>query len=168
MSISFGSASKKPYVGSKEVKEAYVGSQLVYKSGPPIGYGFLGDKNDYFIADWCQLTYKAAIEKQGGIYRIAVSTDGSSPGIIKLTKVEGSKLSFICKAKYPNTKVYAFLYSSTQTSTRVDVSGLVNTANYSLCTVDVPSNIKFIEIKSLTSKTSGISCWIDAVRYEAE
>lgn len=35
MSISFGSASKKPYVGSKEVKEAYVGSTLVYQSVLP-------------------------------------------------------------------------------------------------------------------------------------
>ena len=34
MGISFGSASKKPYVGSKEVQEAYVGSQLVYKGKP--------------------------------------------------------------------------------------------------------------------------------------
>ena len=34
MSISKGGQSLKPYVGGKEVSEAYVGSQLVYKSGP--------------------------------------------------------------------------------------------------------------------------------------
>ena len=38
MGISFGSASKKPYVGSKEVQEAYVGSQLVYRAVPPSVY----------------------------------------------------------------------------------------------------------------------------------
>lgn len=38
MGISLGSSSKKPYVGSKEVKEAYVGSQLVYQSMPDTTY----------------------------------------------------------------------------------------------------------------------------------
>ena len=38
MGISFGSTSKKPYVGSKEVQEAYVGSTLVYQNVPNYEY----------------------------------------------------------------------------------------------------------------------------------
>lgn len=38
MGISFGSVGKKPYVGSKEVQEAYVGNQLVYQSMPDTTY----------------------------------------------------------------------------------------------------------------------------------
>lgn len=49
MSISFGSTGIKPYVGSKEVKEAYVGSQLVYRATPPYLYFFLGRENDYIL-----------------------------------------------------------------------------------------------------------------------
>ena len=49
MGISFGSTGIKPYVGSKEVKEAYVGSQLVYQSVAPIVYKFLGAENTYTI-----------------------------------------------------------------------------------------------------------------------
>ena len=35
MPISIGSTNVKPYVGNKEVKEAYVGSKLIYKSALP-------------------------------------------------------------------------------------------------------------------------------------
>ena len=38
MGISLGSSSKKPYVGSKEVQEAYVGSTLVYQNVPNYEY----------------------------------------------------------------------------------------------------------------------------------
>lgn len=50
MGISFGSASKKPYVGSKEVQEAYVGSQLVYRSTPPFN-GVFFDSSTKFILE---------------------------------------------------------------------------------------------------------------------
>lgn len=49
MSISKGGQSVKPYVESKEVKEAYVGSQLVYRATPPYLYFFLGRENDYIL-----------------------------------------------------------------------------------------------------------------------
>ena len=38
MGISFGSTGIKPYVGSKEVQEAYVGSTLVYQNMPNYEY----------------------------------------------------------------------------------------------------------------------------------
>lgn len=68
MSISKGGQSVKPYVGSKEVKEAYVGSQLVYRAKPP--YVFIGDANDYLLSDLGQLGTGCAITKYNNIYRV--------------------------------------------------------------------------------------------------
>lgn len=75
MSISKGGQSVKPYVGSKEVKEAYVGSQLVYKSGLPYNYYFVGAENDYFINDNVKLMTNTNITKPAGktTYKIASS-----------------------------------------------------------------------------------------------
>lgn len=75
MSISKGGQSVKPYVGSKEVKEAYVGSQLVYKSGLPYNYYFVGAENDYFISDNVKLVINTNITKPAGktTYKIASS-----------------------------------------------------------------------------------------------
>ena len=47
MSISFGSTGIKPYVGSKEVQEAYVGSTLVYSAGPANPIIFQGTEINY-------------------------------------------------------------------------------------------------------------------------
>lgn len=63
MGISFGSAGMKPYVGSKEVTEAYVGSQLVYRARLPYNYMFLGAENDYYKSDNVQLVKQADIAK---------------------------------------------------------------------------------------------------------
>lgn len=86
MGISFGSTGIKPYVGSKEVQEAYVGSQLVYQNTPPFVYAFLGNANDYVIADWCQLTRYAQVEKNSGIYRITIQAGakGGERGTVTL------------------------------------------------------------------------------------
>lgn len=69
MSISKGGQSVKPYVGSNEVKEAYVGSQLVYRATPP--YVFIGDANDYVLSDLGQLGTGCAVTKYNNIYRVA-------------------------------------------------------------------------------------------------
>ena len=68
MSTSKGGQSVKPYVGSKEVKEAYVGSQLVYRATPP--YVFIGDANNYLLSDLGQLGTECAITKYNNIYRV--------------------------------------------------------------------------------------------------
>lgn len=84
MSISKGGQSIKPYVGSKEVKEAYVGSQLVYKSGLPYNYYFLGAENDYFISENLQLGRNAAITKpkDKSVYKIAITYTQEGTSII--------------------------------------------------------------------------------------
>lgn len=50
MAISFGSNGVKPYVGGKEVQEAYVGSQLVYRATPPFN-GVFFDSTTKFILE---------------------------------------------------------------------------------------------------------------------
>lgn len=89
MSISKGGQSVKPYVGSKEVQEAYVGSQLVYKSGLPYNYYFLGAETDYFINDNVKLMANTNITKPAGknTYKIA-SSYITSAGSFQLTNVE--------------------------------------------------------------------------------
>ena len=92
MSISFGSASKKPYVGSKEVQEAYVGSQLVYRATPPAVYKFLGTETDYIIAG--TLTGGAAVAKDQNVFRIALGTQG---GVFICTTEKGMDLKFLTR-----------------------------------------------------------------------
>ena len=83
MGISFGSASKKPYVGNKEVQEAYVGSTLVYSAGPGSNYAFLGTADGYYLARWC--TYEnAVIEQISGIYKMKISGALSNGSLITL------------------------------------------------------------------------------------
>ena len=67
MGISFGSTGIKPYVGGKEVQEAYVGSQLVYSAAPPYNYYFVGGETKYFISPNVVLpNYNATIAKKNG------------------------------------------------------------------------------------------------------
>ena len=84
MGISFGSTSKKPYVGSKEVKEAYVGSQLVYRAKPPYKYYFLGGEESYFI-DNSVISWVGSltnITKYQNKFRIACDTSSGGYGQI--------------------------------------------------------------------------------------
>ena len=83
MGISLGSSSKKPYVGSKEVQEAYVGSTLVYSAGPGSNYAFLGTADGYYLADWC--TYaNTVIKQENGIYKMSLNPTKSGRGQISL------------------------------------------------------------------------------------
>ena len=161
MSISFGSASKKPYVGSKEVKEAYVGGQLVYRSSPPIEYGFLGRENDYVLATWCQLLYNAAVGKEGGIYRIELTNNYDNMGTIYTNEVKGSKLLFTFKKNSQNSRVALRFHPSNKD---LEVTQYFNENNYALCSVDVPAGTKRIRITSFGNY--GITGWLDALRFE--
>ena len=105
MGISFGSKSVKPYVGGKEVKEAYVGSQLVYQATYPYKYAFLGTANNYMLADWCTIGQSVAITKYNEIYRIAlpyVSDPTSAANWVDLTNIDPTlykKLKFTAIAQ---------------------------------------------------------------------
>ena len=81
MSISKGGQSVKPYVGSKEVKEAYVGSQLVYRAIPPYYYYFMGTPNDY-ILNKIELVTNSAVTKTGGYENYVLKMTTTKSGAI--------------------------------------------------------------------------------------
>lgn len=109
MGISFGRKNVKPYVGGKEVTEAYVGSQLVYQATYPYKYGFLGTANNYMIADWCSIGQSVAITKYNDIYRIAlpyVSDPATPASWVDLTNIDPTlykKLKFTAIAQKTNS-----------------------------------------------------------------
>lgn len=88
MSISKGGQSVKPYVGGKEVKEAYVGGQLVYRAVLPYKYFFLGGETDYVLND-CNLILNAAIAKPNyaNTFKIALSPTPSESTYIEVTNL---------------------------------------------------------------------------------
>lgn len=102
MGISFGNTGIKPYVGSKEVQEAYVGSQLVYKSGLPYYYMFLGNENDYFISPNLTFQANASITKPKTVYKLTLTFNASamiktgSFIINNISQFVGWKLKFTC------------------------------------------------------------------------
>lgn len=108
MGISLGSSSKKPYVGSKEVQEAYVGSQLVYQAGPKYVYAFLGTANDYILASWCTLTKYATVQKYNGVYKISIGAGAPSGSItLDITALKHkNKISFDYMSTTSNNSIY--------------------------------------------------------------
>ena len=172
MSINKGGQSLKPYVGGKEVKEAYVGSQLVYRSTPPYVYAFLGGQDDYVLADWCTLSGAgAAIVKEGNNFRIALSSYEAGrlfrTGSISMTKPTnaGNTLSFMVKksTSYGTEMViYKYLSSGAQTIIRT----FTPTTNWQLVSVDV-SNVGDATIIITAEATNYFDkVYFDAIRFE--
>ena len=166
MSISKGGQSVKPYVGSKEVKEAYVGTQKVYSAAPPIYYGFLGAENDYVIADWCQLKQNAAIVKESGVYRIAMS-ETSVPALIALTDIKGPILKFTAKAGPAGGTVGKLIIYYIENGTQKELNTFQVTSSYSLYNLNIPSTATQIIIRA-EARYELIYAYIDAIRFETE
>lgn len=155
MGISFGSASKKPYVGSKEVKEAYVGSQLVYRAVPPYIYKFLGNENDYIIDG--TLALGAAVTKEEGIYRISSGYQGS----FLFYNVAGQALKFLAKFKDRDEKIKI---EGLNAGASPQLVKYVNaTTQFSLIDCGVINGYERIRITHIQSSNN---LWIDAVRFE--
>ena len=166
MSISFGSTGIKPYVGSKEVKEAYVGSQKVYSAAPPVYYGFLGAENDYVIADWCQLTRGAKIEKDQGIYRIELSRAKNDSGCVTLVNPKTRYLKFTAKLITTAVQIsITYIFGNGKKESH-SITGL-NTNNYTLLGYTLPENTTEVQIICGGSfATKGL--YIDDLRFETE
>lgn len=166
MSISKGGQSVKPYVGGKEVQEAYVGSQLVYRAVPPIYYGFLGTETDYDKADWVTLSANyAAIEKDKGIYRIALTSPGY--GKITLNQILGTSIKFTYRSKGASGNESGFVdfYNGSTRLSRQYIK-TKNSDDYFPNSYEVPQNTTKIEIYPATYlKMTG---FIDQLRYENE
>lgn len=174
MGISLGSSSKKPYVGSKEVQEAYVGSQLVYRATPPYVYAFLGGQNDYMLASWCTLSAKGAtIVKEGTNFRIALSAyyetgTGQSP-FGKVTMImpagAGSVLSFMYKMSAGGGSVayVKFIGSNNQTLQQNEIPV---TLSWTLKNLTVPPNTYKIEIIGGRAGSGNRTTYLDEIRFE--
>ena len=165
MSISKGGQSVKPYVGSKEVKEAYVGNQLVYRAVPPYKYYFLGAENDY-ILDNSVITLapqNASITKDGGIYRIALTTTSfGTPGYVRIN-LTNTTFTFIARVQTTNVSptININMYNNNQyiegSSYRVNVA-----SSYALFTVNVPSNVNNVRITHNAGASS--TTYIDDIK----
>lgn len=162
MGISFGSTSVKPYVGSKEVKEAYVGSQLVYRATPPYVYEFLGAENNYYISDKMELTSGAAIQKILGIYRLACA----SAAQFWIRERAGSKIAFQAYYTAPSgTAGLTMTQYANNSSIKQETIRIAPTSDFTLYSVDLlpeTTQIKF----NVTSIASGYSVYLDAIRFE--
>lgn len=174
MGISFGSKSVKPYVGGKEVQEAYVGNQLVYSSKPPYNYAFLGGENRYFLADWVSLTEHVAgfpdtctIVRDDGIFRITSGAGQYGSFVIK--DVPNKTLKFIARVAGLGTVVSAFrvYYTAADPSyttpswTQLQNFNVNSSTEYALFTVNIPANARQVAITSGNSQT-----WFDSIRFE--
>lgn len=141
MPISIGSTNVKPYVGGKEVKEAYVGSQLVYSAAPPYNYYFVGEENKYFISPNVVLPpNNATIAKKNGTgnYMIAISKEYNR---IKLNNVSGFlgwKLKFTASTNGVGERIYADLGLSDRYNT-VELGSINGTEKTITMTVEAVS-----------------------------
>lgn len=171
MPISIGSTNAKPYVGDKEVKEAYVGSQLVYKSGLPYNYYFLGGENDYFISENLQLGSNATIAKpkDKSVYKIAITytQDGTSIiGYVNLINVEqfiGWNLKFTYSGVQNSTLYIRVIYIDTSGKQIKYEDIKIQGTSENLYTRAVPANCGQIKISA--GSQFGYR-YIDNIRFE--
>ena len=169
MSISKGGQSVKPYVGGKEVKEAYVGSQKVYSAAPPVYYGFLGAENDYMKADWCQLTRSTAIAKDVGIYRMVMKQSVEDfSGIITIREIHGSVLKFMGKTYQNITTAILIEWVVNGQAKNTNITSYFNKTNYSLYTFSVPAGTTKITIYAGSRYADSIAFYVDNLRFENE
>lgn len=169
MGISFGSTGIKPYVGSKEVQEAYVGSQLVYQSGPPYYYAFLGGETSYYLANWVNLNgglsgYSAscAIVKDGVVWKI---TNGS--GVYASLRFNENPHKII---KFTAKKAGLGTVSSAITLVGQPLGGGTDTTlktfnmtgnQYGQYSFTIPSNYTLTHMAF-----SSAQVWLDEIRFE--
>lgn len=174
MSISKGGQSVKPYVGSKEVKEAYVGNQLVYRATPPYVYAFLGGTNDYILASWCTLSSSgAAIVKEDNNFRIALSsyynpaTDTSRYGEVAMIMPDdaGSALSFMYKMGVSGGRPTVYIKFSDKNGQQIKLEQLSVAGSWTLKNLTVPPNTYKIDIFGRNG--SGLqTTYLDAIKFE--
>lgn len=164
MGISFGSASKKPYVGNKEVTEAYVGSQLVYKAQKlPYHYVYLGAENAYYISDLVTLGTGAAITKPAGAttYKLALSgTAGNSIKINLDPDFVRQRFKFLARGATNGVSINVKFYNS---------SGLGAESSFNLTTQETLKVTKFVvPAETYIEINATGQVYFDAMRFEAD
>lgn len=165
MGISFGSTGIKPYVGSKEVQEAYVGSQLVYRAVPPYLYRFLGSENDYILDGELN---NASVVKVKGKYRISLEKAASN-FIFKTDKTFNTLTFMAYGATNYSSQGQWVAFGTERAPGQYQWNGqhyfTPGTNDFTLVTV--PSSWKnYDAIKIETTLGTGRSGYIDAVKFE--
>ena len=165
MGISLGSSSKKPYVGSKEVKEAYVGTQKVYSAAPPVYYAFLGTATDYEIADWCELTKGASIKQRAGVNNIAINGNFSTNNLITLKEIKGSILRFeVASGTTVGSSNYPQLIWRNASNQTIKTDSFVPNPPNKLTEFTVPSGAASCTIGGIRNSNGII--YLNAIRFE--
>lgn len=176
MGISFGSTGIKPYVGSKEVQEAYVGSQLVYRAGLPDSYMFLGAENDYYISGNVQLVKQASIEKltvnfTPDTYKLCIQTKksmnewfGGEVRINNAAQFVGQKLKFTAYSKFGNVKLIVANKDKFGHTVGRGHTFTISKTQESLFEIDVVDGVLYISFQSGDEGPDIVA--LDAIRFE--
>ena len=163
MAISFGNGAVKPYVGSSEIQEAYVGSQLVYKAQKlPYHYVYLGTENEYFISPLVTLGTGAAITKPSWAttYKIALSSATGNEVKINIdADFVGQFFRFLCRSSSYSGSFTIKIYDSA-THARVSTDYEVGQSEVLKSTLKINANDKFISIRAQSQM------YFDAMRFE--
>lgn len=176
MGISFGSKSVKPYFGSKEVQEAYVGSQLVYRATPPYIYFFLGGENDY-ILNSVDLRGNAVAKPDGSnVFNIAnrYTLTGDKQGFVDVTDLSqyvGRNITMIIKpaggmSGSEATLIFRF-YGAGSAIVGQQYAYPKFGSDYATYTYTIPNNATKLSIIAGTASASWIA-YIDTIRLEPE
>lgn len=176
MGISFGNKTIKPYVGGKEVQEAYVGSQLVYRSTPPYVYFFLGAENDYILNN-VDLRGNAVAKPTGSnVFNIAnrYTLTGDKDGYVDVTDLSqyvGRNITMIIKpvgGMSGNEAVLRFrFYGASNVIVGQQFAYPKFGSEYATYTYAIPNNTTKLSIIAGTASTSWIA-YIDTIRLEPE
>ena len=164
MSISKGGQSVKPYVGSKEVKEAYVGSQLVYKAEKlPYNYVYLGTENEYLISPLVVLGVGAEITKPSWATTFKLALNYVTGNELKINispDFVGSHFKFLCRSSSYQGNFYVRIYDS-NVHYRLQSDFEVGQSETLKTTVKINANDKFISIRAQSQ------IYFDAMRFES-
>lgn len=168
MGISFGNKAIKPYVGSKEVQEAYVGDQLVYRAKSPYIYYFLGGETDYVLND-IDLGNRAAITKPNysNNYKIALTPTTVLSAFIIVTNVAqyiGKNIQFTIRANDKFTSEICFVQFRTTGTLLSEAHGTINSINEVLNSFTIPKYTEQIYIGVKPAKSNGFVSYLDSVR----
>ena len=170
MGISFGSTGIKPYVGSKEVKEAYVGSQLVYRAIPPYYYYFMGTPNDYILNN-IELLISSAVTKTGGYENYVLKMTTIKSGIIgQSAQIRISVSNHKGKVLHLRALAQARVIQYQQKS---NSAGVLSSGNLTfgsaptLAEINIDSRADYIEVTVIYNYT-GEYCAFDAIWVEQE
>lgn len=152
MPISIGSKNVKPYVGNKEVKEAYVGSTLVYQNIPNYEYPPYVMNKGYTALEINESRFATFVEGTGIVFTKASTglplVRFNTPEAISTNKkgvvvVNGTSYSFnYPKPKYPYPNIITIqITNSAPYTVRVGYYNAGSSYTTNITEIDDPTNV---------------------------